>query len=225
MAIKKQKYIDFAFDPQESSHHFIVNIPKENTAPVRIEEHFDWNNVESTSPIKGSKIKVILDRYRWERIAEPARKQFIKRMRAAGLRPQSWRQGEATLLAPHFGRELTLLGWAIEDIDESLIPNAIANWLGLEQEERWWLYTTVNATFVKPEIGRDRGWRKAIKIAFSENPIPEIPQERFIEAQEAEYLQKREQAAISLKVKEEKVPFKKKKTRASTQQRGLFDDA
>ena len=66
-------------------------------------------------------------------------------------------------------------------MDESLIPNVIANWTGLEPEERWWLYTTVNATFTKVDVGKDRGWRKAIKIAFSENPIPEVPGERFVE--------------------------------------------
>src|SRR5260370_28220126 len=46
----------------------------------------------------------------------------------------------------------------------------LANWMGLAPEERWWLYTTVNATSGHPEHGRDRGWRKAIKIALAENP-------------------------------------------------------
>lgn len=84
------------------------------------------------------------------------------------------------ILTPHFGKELTLLAWSTEDMDDSLLPNIISNWLGLEPEERWWLYTTVNATFTKAEIGKDRGWRKAIRIAFSENPVPEMPAERFI---------------------------------------------
>ena len=48
----------------------------------------------------------------------------------------------------------------------------IANWRGLAPEERWWFYTTINATrHGHTEHGNDRGWRKAIKIAFAENPI------------------------------------------------------
>ena len=87
-------------------------------------------------------------------------------------------------MAPYFGKELTLLAWAIEDADPTLIPSMVANWLGLAPEERWWLYTTINATSGHPEHGRDRGWRKAIKIAFAENPagapadtLPEVGNE------------------------------------------------
>lgn len=64
-----------------------------------------------------------------------------------------------------------MLAWAVEDADPTLLPAMIANWLGLASEERWWLYTTINATNGHPDHGRDRGWRKAIKIAVAENPI------------------------------------------------------
>jgi hypothetical protein len=50
----------------------------------------------------------------------------------------------------------------------------IANWTGLAPEERWWLYTTVNATSGHQDHGKDRGWRKAIKIAFAENPTGDL---------------------------------------------------
>ena len=103
------------------------------------------------------------------------RDQFNKKIRSAGHRSVAWKTEQPNILPPHFGKELTLLAWAVEDIDESLIPNVIANWKGLEPEERWWLYTTVNATFTRADVGKDRGWRKAIKIAFSENPVPEMP--------------------------------------------------
>jgi hypothetical protein len=78
---------------------------------------------------------------------------------------------QESLLAPHLGKELTLLFWAVEDADPTLLPAMLANWVGLAPEERWWLYTTINATSGHPEHGQDRGWRKAIKIAFAENPI------------------------------------------------------
>ena len=71
-------------------------------------------------------------------------------------------------LAPHLGKALTLLAWSVEqeDAEGDRISKMLANWLGLVPEERWWLYTTVNATFEHPEHGPERGWRKAIKIAF-----------------------------------------------------------
>ena len=181
MVRRKRQFIGFGFDPAESSHHFAVTVPEKAGEPVIIEECFEWNDGEAIAATKPPVIKVSLDRYRWDRIAEAAREQFNKRIRAAGHRSVSWKNGRSNILTPHFGKELTLLAWSVEDMGESLLPNIVANWLGLEPEERWWLYTTVNATFTKAEIGKDRGWRKAIRIAFSENPVPDMPAERFVE--------------------------------------------
>ena len=69
------------------------------------------------------------------------------------------------------GKEMVLLAWAIEDCDPSVIPTAIKNWLGLSQEERWWLFTMTNAA--TGGINDKRGWRKAVRYALSENPIEE----------------------------------------------------
>lgn len=181
----KRQYIGFGFDPGESAHHFVVRIPDEEKAPVIVEEHFEWMGEKDDPSQKKPIIKIKLDQYRWERIAETARNMFNKRIRLAGQRSMTWKVKDDNVLAPHFGKELVLLAWALEDIDESLIPNVIANWTGLEPEERWWLYTTVNATFTSAEAGGDRGWRKAIKIAFSENPVPDnMTGERFVEEPE-----------------------------------------
>ncbi len=176
-------------------------IPRDERSPVRIEERFLWGDDAYLPGGAGSaglqagagggsassqvadrpaptprqpQGKAILERFRWQRIAEPARREFNLRLREAGLPPGQWRAGEA-LLAPHFGKELTLLAWAVEDDDGTLIPSMIANWSGLAPEERWWLYTTVNATSLHAEHGHDRGWRKAIKIAFAENPSAGSP--------------------------------------------------
>ena len=115
--------------------------------------------------------KVTLDAYRWGRVAEAVAGEFNRRLRAGGNPAGRWLKGE-TVLAAHFGKELTLLAWAIEEIDPTVLPSMLANWLGLAPEERWWLYTTINATATAtapPDPGR--GWRKAIRIAFAENPI------------------------------------------------------
>ena len=222
IATKKRQFIGFGFDPRESVHHFVIRIPNEGQDPIRIEEHFEWNTKDTISPPKDAVLKVKLDPYRWGRIADAAKDQFNRRIRAAGYRSVAWKNGTANILEAHFGKELTLLAWAIEDIDENLIPNAIANWGGLEPEERWWLYTTVNATFTKADVGKDRGWRKAIKIAFSENPVPELPRERFIEEPEAIQLPQRDsipaKATSGLTLKK-----KKNRKRNQTRQSGLFD--
>ena len=45
------------------------------------------------------------------------------------------------------------------------------NWQGLAPEERWWLYTMANAATGHALAGRNKGWRKAIRFALTENPI------------------------------------------------------
>jgi hypothetical protein len=69
------------------------------------------------------------------------------------------------------GKELVLLAWAIEDADPGLIPAAIANWQGLEPEERWWLYTQTAAATGHGLNDRGKGWRKAVRYALTENPV------------------------------------------------------
>lgn len=164
-ALARPSLRDFGFDPLESPYHFAAVV---GAATVRIEERFGGTST-SDEAHRRPVIKALLDEYRWHRIETAVRAEFSHRLADLGLRSAAWNK-RATLLAPHFGKELTLLVWAIEDADPTVIPNIVANWRGLAPEERWWLYTTVNATSGHPEHGRDRGWRKAIKIALAENP-------------------------------------------------------
>ena len=78
--------------------------------------------------------------------------------------------GTARHLLP-FGKELVLLAWAIEDADPGRVQTAVANWLGLKPEERWWLYTMTNAATGQALAGRNVGWRVAVRYALCENPI------------------------------------------------------
>lgn len=169
--VRQREIVDFGFDPEESPHHFAVTMGE----TVTIVEHFLWETDEDTPLAKEPSPRAVLDRYRWSRIESTAAEVFNRRLREAGHRPVRWKEGE-TLLSPYFGKELTLLIWAVEDADPTLIPNMLANWVGLVPEERWWLYSTINATSTHPDYGRDRGWRKAIKIAFAENPASVPPQ-------------------------------------------------
>lgn len=159
----------FGFDPAESPYHFAVVRGRGAESPVCVEERFGFGDTSESGRVRDPLRKVELDAYRWSRIEAPVRAEFNRRLHARGQRTASW-QSHETLLSPHLGKELTLLAWAVECADPTVIPNVIANWRGLAPEERWWLYTTVNATSGHPEHGRDRGWRKAIRIALAENP-------------------------------------------------------
>jgi hypothetical protein len=162
----------FGFDPVLSPYHYAVNVEPGQDGKVTVEERF---TCEDDAEVRAPTLKVVLDNYRWSRIAEQLRANFNKRLRTDGLPSGKWTSSGDTLLAAHLGKELTLLAWVVEDADPTLIPNIVANWLGLAPEERWWLYTTINATAGHPLHGRNRGWRKAIKIAFAENPADAQP--------------------------------------------------
>ena len=87
------------------------------------------------------------------------------------VRRGRWRERGITPLSRTFGKELVLLAWAIEDADPGRVQMAIANWLGLKPEERWWLYTMTNAATGQALAGRNRGWRVAVRYALCENPV------------------------------------------------------
>jgi len=168
----------FGFDPSKSEHHFRVTIPAKKDERVYISEHF---SVEDTAErlelnialgAEDAKLRVILPRMKWDEIAEPTQLEFNQRLRQMNLKPGKWRVG-STPVSRLLGKELVLLAWAIEDADPALIPAAVLNWLGLASEERWWLYTMTNAATGHAITGRNKGWRKAVRYALTENPVSE----------------------------------------------------
>jgi hypothetical protein len=169
----------FDFNPSESLHHFLVNIPRSSEAKVEISEHFSWDGEKGSSAASyGSRedgqIRVVLARPKWEAISDEVQTQFNQRLRKQGHKSGSWRIGH-NLLRRELGKELVLLAWAIEDADPALIPIALANWNGLVPEERWWLYTQTAAATGHGVSDRGRGWRKAIRYALTENPVTGHP--------------------------------------------------
>jgi hypothetical protein len=162
MATSSPKSRGFGFDPEDPGTHFSVTRRGE---AIEIAERHVGDEGQPDRRV----VKVILNSYHWARIEDVVSSEFNARLQHQGLPLGRWGTPE-THLAPHLGRELVLLGWVIEGADPTVIPNMVANWRGLAPEERWWFYTTINATSGHPEHGRDRGWRKALKIAFAENP-------------------------------------------------------
>ena len=82
-----------------------------------------------------------------------------------------WKKKGQIFLERTLGKELVLLAWAVENCDPALISTGIRNWLGLVPEERWWLYTMTNASTGHATNDVNKGWRKAIRFALTENPI------------------------------------------------------
>lgn len=173
----------FGFVPSESAHHFLVTIPSQAKESVYISEHLTWDDSHNRRELSlalghdDATIRVVLPRHKWESMADAVRAEFNRRLRANGLKSGTWKTGQ-TPLSRRFGKELVLLAWAIEDADPGLIPSAIKNWLGLAPEERWWLFTMTNAATGHALTGRNKGWRKAVRYALTENPVSESSGER-----------------------------------------------
>lgn len=165
----------FGFDPAESTHHFLVTIPRGASAEIQVSEHFSWDPETGSSAVTAGtamdgQIRVVVARLKWDAIADDVRAEFNGRLRRMGRKPGSWKVGD-NLLRRELGKELVLLAWAIEDADPALIPTALANWKGLVPEERWWLYTQTAAATGHGIHDRNRGWRKALRYALTENPV------------------------------------------------------
>lgn len=165
----------FGFDPSESRHHFVVDIPRGGEAKITISEHLTWSDESGSSVVtagesQDGQIRVILARAKWDRIADEVRAQFNVRLKKLGKKSGSWHVGP-NLVRRELGKELVLLAWAIEEADPALIPPAIVNWNGLVPEERWWLYTQTAAATGHGVRDRGRGWRKAVRYALTENPV------------------------------------------------------
>ncbi len=166
----------FGFDPAESAAHFLVHIPAGSTLPVDISEHLSWNPERVAESVhlgmerEDGQVRCRLARAKWNEIAETLRAEFNVRLRKTGRKPGKWKSG-FNAVSRTLGKELALLTWAIEDADPALIGTAIANWQGLQPEERWWLYTMTAAATGNCVTGRNRGWRKAVRYALTENPV------------------------------------------------------
>lgn len=172
----KPNIIDFGFRPEESLHHFLALIPKDKARDVIIFEKFDYDENITINALhhqvtgRGSNAKVILSSKKWNMIEADLRAEFNRRLKDLDRRTSKWQKGK-NYLHRLFGKELLVLAWAIEDADPGTIPLAIENWLGLRPEERWWLFTMTNAATGHAIRDKNKGWRKALRFALTENPV------------------------------------------------------
>ncbi len=170
--------LGFGFTPERTTHAFVVHFPSSRgrEATIAITEEFLWNaeicHIERReSGFNDPALKVLLPAGTWSEIADEARSEFNRRLIRHGVATGKWAKSGMTPLDRNLGKELVLLCWAVEDCDPVLIPNAVRNWVGLSPEERWWLYTMTDAATGQAIGGRNKGWRKAVRFALTENPI------------------------------------------------------
>lgn len=149
-------------------HRFIVAIPRAVKEPVTVIEDY---GAQSTSVSEGDRIlRAVIERSRWDEIADAVRAEFNRRLKPRRMRTGRWTSGEVPV-DRLLGKELVLLAWSIEDAPADKIPVALANWLGLSQEQRWSLYTLAAAATGDAVRHRGVGWRRALMIAMTENPV------------------------------------------------------
>jgi hypothetical protein len=157
----------FGHQPERELHHFVVAVPRNQGGIVQVYEVFE---ADMAGPaLESRNLRVILDMNRWLKIADALEDEFNTRLRAAGLRTGRWKAGHVPV-ARLFGKELVLLAWGIEDAEPTLAYAAIQNWRGLVPEERWWLYT-MTAAQTGHHSNKNRGWRRAVRAALTENPL------------------------------------------------------
>lgn len=174
------KSLGFGFNPLETQHHFLVTVPtsRSGQADVVISEHYCWHDNKTNAyrlsfSDPENQIKVTIKRWIWNLIADQIKFEFNQRLKELKLTTGLWKKSGAIPINRTLGKELVLLCWALEDSNPDLIPAALCNWLGLAPEERWWLYTMTNAACGDSVRDKNRGWRRAIRYALTDNPISE----------------------------------------------------
>lgn len=167
----KNGFVGFGFCPAIKENHFYVLIPrgKNNDEKISIYERFHWETEGEQQLMREDILKLEISRNKWSMIAETVVNEFNGRLKK-DKKPVGRFTTSGTPIEKLFGKELLVLLWAIENNDPSGIPTALRNWLGLQPEERWWLYTMTNASTGAINDSK-RGWREALRYALCENPV------------------------------------------------------
>ncbi|WP_294539787.1 anti-phage-associated DUF3780 domain-containing protein [uncultured Rhodoblastus sp.] len=167
--MSEKKTIGFGAPNELDPHHFTVEIPAARTEPVVITEHFGLRGGSNGLP--DSVIRCLLPRAAWSGIAEEAKRVLNERLKEKKLHSSRWASG-TNKVERLLGRELCILAWGVEAAPKESIPNALRNWVGLRPDERWWLFSMA-ASMTGGAEDTEIGWRKAIRIALTENPTGE----------------------------------------------------
>ena len=167
--------LGFGVPATSDPHHFVVQIPRGNTAPVLIREHLGMSSEAAREQVID---RVLLERPRWSAIRAEVQRAFNARLKEHNLATSTWKVGD-TPVDRLLGKELCVLAWAIERLSPEKIGIAVRNWLALRPEERWWLFgMTAMATGGVRDA--DRGWRVALRYALGDVAQNELLQPRAL---------------------------------------------
>ena len=150
-------------------HHFVVDIPAARANPVVITEQFGLSGGSNGLPDSLERCRINQDA--WNAVRKELERVLNDRLKEKKLGTSRWKSGK-NQVERLLGRELCVLVWAIEAAPKETIPNAIRNWAGLKPEERWWLFAMA-ASMTGTSQDVDIGWRKALRVALTENPTGE----------------------------------------------------
>jgi len=168
--------LGFGVPATSNPHHFIVEIPRNNTGTVSIVENLGLQSHDQTQSLIA---RVILERTRWTAIRSEVQRAFNVRLKERNLKTSAWKVG-ANQVDRLLGKELCVLAWAIEGMDFDHIPIAVRNWLALRPEERWWLFGMTAITTGGVNDG-GKGWRMALRHALGDVAQSELFKPRVIQ--------------------------------------------
>lgn len=152
------KTVDFGAPKEFGRHHFYVEIPNNIKEPVSIYEDCGFDGSEMYREV--IICRVILPRKTWNKLRDNVRRDFNERLKKEKESRGKWATGKVKL-DRFLGRELCVLGWAIENANIDECDNIIKAWLALRPEERWWLYNKI-ASEAGLHNSDNKGWRKAV---------------------------------------------------------------
>lgn len=144
-------------------HHFVIRIPRGSAGQIEIIERFGIN-AQSTDDEEILRCR--LSRPAWAGIKEEATRVLNDRLREKKLKTSRWSAGD-NKVERLLGRELCLLAWAVEAARDDEVATACSSWAALKPEERWWLFRMCDNAGGTAEDA-DFGWRKAVRVAFTE---------------------------------------------------------
>jgi Protein of unknown function (DUF3780) len=167
--VSERKTTGFGVPNDIDPHHFVVDIPAARANPVVITEQFGLAGGSNGLPDSLERCRLNQDA--WNAVRKELERVLNDRLKEKKLATSRWKSGK-NQVERLLGRELCMLAWAIEAAPKETIPNAIRNWTGLKPEERWWLFAMA-ASMTGTSQDVDIGWRKALRVALTENPTGE----------------------------------------------------
>lgn len=157
-------YTGFGCPVTMDPHHFKVVIPAGRGDDVLIIEDFGLAGGSNGVPEQVERCR--LRRGIWTAMAATVKQAFNERLKEKQIPLGRWNTGD-NRVDRLLGKELCVLVWAVETVSEDMVPNGLRNWLALNPEERWWLFSKAAAgTGTVDHV--DLGWRKAIRVALTE---------------------------------------------------------